>query len=265
MSATGVLALFGAAEKNKKADSFVWHDQRRTVMVVAAFPIAKLAALAFRQLSKPLANRIKQGAKSSPFFRTYVCMPPAQLYHWVEVNIKMRILNLGKPSEVPPLNEAMAIELGAELLGEMIIFVSAAATLIAEYLRQARNERLRENAKEEKQLCLECEVKDLRLRVEHQEAQIKHLTRLAGTFVVAPPPKPPPPPPPPSSPPGDAAVGTGDKSKPAPVGSSETKATAPGNTEPAKGTSANSVEFTTTVVGRALNDATASVLGKTLS
>lgn len=235
-------------------------------MVVAAFPIAKLAALAFRQLSKPLANRIKQGAKSSPFFRTYVCMPPAQLYHWVEVNIKMRILNLGKPSEVPPLNEAMAIELGAELLGEMIIFASAAATLVAEYLRQARNERLRENAKEEKQFCLECEVKDLQLRVEQQEAQIKHLTRLAGTFVVAPPPKPPPPPPPPPpSPPEDAAVGSGAKSKPGPVGSSETKATAPGNTEPAKATSPNSVESKTTVVGRALNDATASVLGKTLS
>uniref|UniRef100_A0A224YD52 Protein containing OPA3 domain n=1 Tax=Rhipicephalus zambeziensis TaxID=60191 RepID=A0A224YD52_9ACAR len=218
-------------------------------MVVAAFPIAKLAALAFRQLSKPLANRIKQGAKNSPFFRTYVCMPPAQLYHWVEVNVKMRILNLGKPTEVPPLNEAMAIELGAELLGEMIIFAAAAATLIAEYMRQARNERLRENAKEEKQLCLECEVKELRLRVEHHEAQIKHLTRLAGTFVVAPPPP---------SPPDEENA----KSKP---GSSETKASAPGNTEPVKATSANSIESNTTVVGRALNDATASLLGKTLS
>ncbi|KAL1470144.1 hypothetical protein MTO96_040625 [Rhipicephalus appendiculatus] len=222
-------------------------------MVVAAFPIAKLAALAFRQLSKPLANRIKQGAKNSPFFRTYVCMPPAQLYHWVEVNVKMRILNLGKPTEVPPLNEAMAIELGAELLGEMIIFAAAAATLIAEYMRQARNERLREDAKVEKQLCLECEVKELRLRVEHHEAQIKHLTRLAGTFVVAPPP----PPPPPSPPAEENAI-----SKP---GSSETKASAPGNTEPVKAASANSIESNTTVVGRALNDATASLLGKTLS
>uniref|UniRef100_A0A131XIC1 OPA3-like protein CG13603 n=1 Tax=Hyalomma excavatum TaxID=257692 RepID=A0A131XIC1_9ACAR len=221
-------------------------------MVVAAFPIAKLAALAFRQLSKPLANRIKQRAKSSPFFRTYVCMPPAQLYHWVEVNIKMRILNLGKPSEVPPLNEAMAIELGAELLGEMIIFASAAATLIAEYLRQARNERLRENAKQEKQLCLECEVKDLRLRVEQQEAQIKHLTRLAGTFVVAPPP---PPPPTPQPPPANAEAVA--KSTSAPVGSSETKT--PGNT------SVNSTESKTTVVDRALNDAKATLLGKTLS
>lgn len=147
-------------------------------MVVGAFPIAKLAALAFRQLSKPLANRIKSRAKTSPFFRTYICMPPAQLYHWVEVNVKMRLLNLGKPTEVPRLNEAMAIELGAELLGEMIIFTSAALTLVAEYVRQARNERLKEHAKEEKYCCLEHEVEDLRFTIEKHEAEIRHLTRM---------------------------------------------------------------------------------------
>lgn len=149
-------------------------------MVVGAFPIAKLAALAFRQLSKPLANRIKVRAKRSPFFRTYVCMPPAQIYHWIEVNVKMRILNLGKPSDVPKLNEAMAIELGSELLGEIIIFASAAATLIAEYVRQARNERLKEHAKEDRYCCLEHEVEELRFLVEQHEAQIRHLTRISG-------------------------------------------------------------------------------------
>lgn len=212
-------------------------------MVVAAFPIAKLAALAFRQLSKPLANRIKRSAKSSHFFRTYVCMPPAQLYHWVEVNVKMRMLNLGKPSEVPPLNEAMAIELGAELLGEIIVFASAAATLIAEYMRQARNERLREAAKTEKYGCLECEVQELRMLVEHHEVQIRHLTRLAGTFVVAPPP----PRPPPANPP--AAGGVSDQAKAA---SSDQAKAAP-------------VTDAQTAVGRASDEATARLLGKTLS
>lgn len=220
-------------------------------MVVAAFPIAKLAALAFRQLSKPLANRIKKSAKSSHFFRTYVCMPPAQLYHWVEVNVKMRMLNLGKPSEVPPLNEAMAIELGAELLGEIIVFASAAATLIAEYMRQARNERLREAAKGEKYECLECEVRELRMLAEHHEVQIKHLTRLAGTFVVAPPP----PRPPPTGGAGPSA-GSAPPAKAAPVG--DASAAAP----PAK---AAPVSDAQTAVGRATDEATARLLGKALS
>lgn len=48
---------------------------------------------------------------------------------------KMWILNLGKPVNIPVLNEAMAIELGANLLGEGIIFIIAAGALIAEYNR----------------------------------------------------------------------------------------------------------------------------------
>lgn len=119
-------------------------------MAVGAFPLAKLGALFVKQLSKPLANKLKSGAKNSPFFRRYVCMPPAQFYHWCEVNIKMRILNLGKPSAVKPLNEREAIELGAELLGEFIIFAVASATIAAEYLRQSRNERQKEEMKEDR-------------------------------------------------------------------------------------------------------------------
>ena len=47
----------------------------------------------------------------------------------------MWALNLGKPVTVPPLNEAMAIELGANLLGEFIIFFIGASVLIFEYSR----------------------------------------------------------------------------------------------------------------------------------
>lgn len=47
-------------------------------MVVGAFPAVKLAVLAFKQLSKPIANVMKERAKNHPFFRKYICMPPAQ-------------------------------------------------------------------------------------------------------------------------------------------------------------------------------------------
>ncbi|KAK7487161.1 hypothetical protein BaRGS_00021656 [Batillaria attramentaria] len=47
-------------------------------MVAGAFPIVKLGYLAIKQISKPLANVIKSRAKVHPFFRKYVCMPPAQ-------------------------------------------------------------------------------------------------------------------------------------------------------------------------------------------
>lgn len=61
-------------------------------------------------------------------------MPPAQMYHYFDVNVKMRLMNVNKPREVVKLNEAMAIDLGAELLGEFIIFFVASATLTGEIL-----------------------------------------------------------------------------------------------------------------------------------
>lgn len=107
-------------------------------MAIGAFPLIKLGALALRQISKPLANHLKSRAKSSQFIRTKICMPPAQFYHWCEVNVKARLLNLGKPKEVVKLNEQAAIDLGSELIGELFMFTVASVTVIAEYIRQSR-------------------------------------------------------------------------------------------------------------------------------
>lgn len=107
-------------------------------MAIGAFPLVKLGALALRQISKPLANHLKKKAKTSNFVRTKICMPPAQLYHYLEVNVKTRLLNLGKPKEVVKLNEQAAIELGSDIIGEMLMFVIAAATVVFEYSRQSR-------------------------------------------------------------------------------------------------------------------------------
>ncbi|XP_076315857.1 optic atrophy 3 protein homolog [Tachypleus tridentatus] len=146
-------------------------------MAVGAFPIAKLGILALRQIAKPFASRIKSRAKRSYFFRTYICMPPAQLYHWMEVNVKMRMLNLGKPSEVPKLNENMAIDLGAELLGEAIIFFIAATSITAEYIRSSLKEKDKTVTIEEHFINLENEINDLKFTVDKQEVEIRHLTR----------------------------------------------------------------------------------------
>lgn len=43
-----------------------------------AFPVAKLAGIVMKQVSKPLANFAKERAKNNHFFRIYICMPPAQ-------------------------------------------------------------------------------------------------------------------------------------------------------------------------------------------
>ncbi|CAB3245757.1 unnamed protein product [Arctia plantaginis] len=161
-------------------------------MVVGAFPIAKLAALLIRQVSKPIANAAKERAKSHPFFRTYVCMPPAQFYNWCEVKAKMWILNLGKPVNIPVLSQEMAIDLGANLLGETLIFTVAATILLFEYNRQAKKENAKETKRENEMNHIMTTITDLYFTVQQQQTQLKEMERIiysiSGRKPTVPPP-----------------------------------------------------------------------------
>ncbi|XP_044729856.1 optic atrophy 3 protein homolog [Chrysoperla carnea] len=145
-------------------------------MVVGAFPAAKLASLFIKQISKPIATLAKERAKSHPFFRTYICMPPAQFYNWCEIKTKMWVLNMGRPVNIPVLSEAMAIELGANLLGEGIIFIIAAGLLIAEYTRQVRKETAKEQARLDELQRIQDNILEIQNMVKTQEMQIQNLS-----------------------------------------------------------------------------------------
>ncbi|XP_028320859.1 optic atrophy 3 protein homolog [Gouania willdenowi] len=146
-------------------------------MVVGAFPIAKLLYLGVRQIGKPVANRIKDGARRSEFFKSYICMPPAQLYHWIEMRTKMRIMGF-RGASIKPMNEEAAAELGAELLGEAIIFVIGGGCMVLEYSRQAANSRRKEEELNETIASLQTQIGELSLTTETMDAQIRELNRL---------------------------------------------------------------------------------------
>lgn len=79
---------------------------------------------------------------------------------------------------VPKLNEQMAIELGANLLGEIIIFVIGAGVLILEYQRQARKEAMKEEMAIQERLELQATLNELAFQAERQDTQIRELTRI---------------------------------------------------------------------------------------
>lgn len=91
--------------------------------------------------------------------------------------MKMWVMNLGKPVNIPKLNEAMAIELGASLLGEAIIFMIAAGLLVAEYARQVRKETAKEAARQEEMSNIQYTVQELYFQAERQDTQIRELLR----------------------------------------------------------------------------------------
>ncbi|KAM3829428.1 optic atrophy 3 protein [Vipera latastei] len=154
-------------------------------MVAGAFPIAKLLYLGVRQLSKPLAARIKDGARASPFFRQYICGPPAQLYHWVEMRAKMRIMGF-RGAAIKPLNEEAAAELGAELLGEAIVFGVGGLCVFLEYSRQSTNTKKKEEELNSTLLGLQEQLMELSLTVETLDARLREMNRVLVEVSTAP-------------------------------------------------------------------------------
>ncbi|XP_072308973.1 optic atrophy 3 protein homolog [Eucyclogobius newberryi] len=150
-------------------------------MVVGAFPIAKLLYLGVRQMSKPVANRIKAGAVRSEFFKHYICLPPAQLYHWIEMRTKMRIMGF-RGATIKPLNEDAAAELGAELLGEGIIFLIGGGCMVLEYSRQAANTRRKEDELNATIISLQTQIAEVALTTETLDAQLREVNRQLLSF-----------------------------------------------------------------------------------
>merc|ERR1712141_748000 len=130
-------------------------------------------------MGKPIANGIANRARKSKLFRNYVCIPVAQLFHWYDVKVRMRVLNLGKVSNVPKLDEKKAIETGAQLLSEFILVAVASAIVIYEYNRSAQKEEEKQYKIEQEKREMQDRIQDLEFTVEKQSTQLKELTRLA--------------------------------------------------------------------------------------
>ncbi|XP_067626768.1 optic atrophy 3 protein homolog [Eurosta solidaginis] len=148
-------------------------------MVFMVLPILKLSLLGMRQLARPFGNYVQIQAKRNYFFRNYICIPPAQFYHWCDVTVKMLLLNLRRPVKVEPLNEAKAIELGAEILGDFIVFLIAATAVVIETTRQSKNRNFREGVNVHHKDLVEA-IRVLEFRQERQKAYIQKITRALG-------------------------------------------------------------------------------------
>lgn len=93
-------------------------------MAAEQFPMFKLATQIARQLSSPVASRVKDYAKSHPRFSTAVCERVATLFRAVEWRARIAILRLAGTaspalvaSRAPIMPRREALELGGDLIG----------------------------------------------------------------------------------------------------------------------------------------------------
>ncbi|KAG2218571.1 hypothetical protein INT45_014160 [Circinella minor] len=103
----------------------------------------KLGSLIIRTLSKPVATSIKTQAKQHAAFKEF-CIGVAQRSHKLEMTLKMKFLGY-KKEVIRPLNDARAVEAGANFMSEAFIFSVAASIIIAETWRSHSSNKNRRN------------------------------------------------------------------------------------------------------------------------
>ncbi|SCZ96875.1 BZ3500_MvSof-1268-A1-R1_Chr4-1g06808 [Microbotryum saponariae] len=99
----------------------------------------KIASLFLRTLSKPIANRLKKQAKEHERFRE-MTISFAQFLHRSEMRMRVSLLGETHPVVVRPLNDARAIDAGANFISETFLFAFAASIILAENWRSRRAE-----------------------------------------------------------------------------------------------------------------------------
>jgi len=144
------------------------------------FPMSKLVYMYVKRLAQPLASRIISRAKKDQFFKTYICLPPANMYHFYEAKVKFKIMNIGKVrmNKVPKLLEKDAVVLGANLFSEFCIYAVASAFALNEVMKFKAREREKDESLEDETKDLLEDVAKLDKIVDKQLCDINNLDKL---------------------------------------------------------------------------------------
>ncbi|WOL11009.1 hypothetical protein Cni_G19770 [Canna indica] len=151
-----------------------------------SLPMAKLGALAFRTLSKPIASRLKQQARNYPKFRQFI-VNLAQANHRFTTNIQRRFNGQATDISIRPLNEEKAIQAATDLLGEFFLFSVAGAAIIFEVQRSARSEARKEELRRQELEALKQKEDDLAkelLIIKEKLDELEHHARGQGLLRI---------------------------------------------------------------------------------
>lgn len=143
---------------------------------MVALPLFKLGTLVIKQAAKPIANLVKSGAKNNALFKRIISSP-AQRYNNLEQRFRMRQMGYQGDMQVKPLTDQAAVDLAANILGELVVFSIAVIVLLAEMKRSQMKEQSKEKAQNSQLVSLQEQINDLGLEVDKHSAQIRELTR----------------------------------------------------------------------------------------
>ncbi|CAD0196465.1 unnamed protein product [Chrysodeixis includens] len=101
------------------------------------FPMFRLATLLAWQLSTPIADRIKVFTRRHPRYGHMLCAGAGRVFHVLELRLRLWMLGLSQPRHMPPISQKNALDAGAYILGEVVLFAIGGAIAVLEVNRQA--------------------------------------------------------------------------------------------------------------------------------
>ncbi|SIO73879.1 Optic atrophy 3 protein (OPA3) [Babesia microti strain RI] len=112
------------------------------------FPVAKLWSILVRQLSKPAGNYLKKRAAKSEKFRN-ICIYFGNRAYAFDRYVNRRFYResgqvTDSPEPIPKITIERSVNIGTEIIGEFIVFLTAAIVITAEYTRSSIKESKKE-------------------------------------------------------------------------------------------------------------------------
>ncbi|XP_012251075.2 OPA3-like protein [Athalia rosae] len=149
-------------------------------------PVLNLLNQFLKQVSGPMSSRIVEYAKAHPVFRRYFLVLPGRWFHAVDLKIRKDVLENKRGKEKRGkdrrVDDDTAIDVGAKLMSEGIIFLIAGLGVMAEVTRSGRNSASRDKVKREQMEKLIGKKDEISLALEKQAHMINKLEKLVDEY-----------------------------------------------------------------------------------
>ena len=154
----------------------------RSRTAVGSFPLVRLLFQVVYRIARPFANEMVLRAQKNVIFREYLCIPLGRTIHWMDIKVRMRILNLGKLNLVPKIDDKKAMDLGAQLLLEVIVIIIFSVIVIYQYNESVEKEEKKDEKRKDHIKEVEENIKEIEHAVNDNKRQITALHNLLNSI-----------------------------------------------------------------------------------
>ena len=154
----------------------------RSRTALGSFPLIRLVFQVVYRVARPFANEMVLRAQKNVIFREYLCIPLGRAIHWMDIKVRMRILNLGKLNLVPKIDDKKAMDLGAQLLLEVIVIIIFSVIVIYQYNESVEKEEKKDEKRKEHFKEVEENINEIEQAVNDSNSQIKEVQNLLNSI-----------------------------------------------------------------------------------